>query len=240
MRFLLVVLATVPVFAAADPSQFAARVYRSSRGDTTPYRLFIPPNYAAKRSYPLVLWLHGAGGRGNDNEKQIAGGNSAGATVWTSPANQARHPAFVLAPQCPEGEMWTSRLRDLVDLVKEVQRTYNIDSRRLYVAGQSLGGYGTWALITAYPDMFAAAVPICGGGDETKAKVIATPVWAFHGELDRVVSVERSRTMVTAVRRAGGRAQLTEYKGADHVIWNRAFAEPKLLPWVFAQKLRTR
>jgi predicted peptidase len=101
-----------------------------------------------------------------------------------------------------------------------------------------MGGYGTWALITAYPDMFAAAVPICGGGDETKAKLVTTPVWAFHGELDRAVSVERSRTMVAAVRRAGGRAQLTEYEGDDHVIWNRAFAEPKLLPWVFAQKRR--
>lgn len=246
----LVILATLvlPGTSEAGTPGFVSRVYRNQRGDTMPYQLFVPANYDATRAYPLVLWLHGGGGRGRDNQKQMTDGNSVGATIWTSPRNQARYPAFVLAPQCPDGEMWTTirptveptaRLEDVVALVKQLQRTYKIDSRRLYVAGQSMGGYGTWALIAAHPGMFAAAVPICGGGDEAKAKRLTTvAVWAFHGELDRAVRVERSREMVAAVQRAGGRARLTEYKGVGHVVWDVAFAEPRLLPWVFAQQRR--
>lgn len=210
-----------------------------------PYRLFVPPGYDRGRTYPLVLWLHGGGGRGSDNRKQISEGNSIGATVWTLPRNQARFPALVLAPQCPEGEMWTTigpnvrptpRLLDVMALLKQLQREYRIDPARIYVAGQSMGGFATWALLAEYPKTFAAAIPICGGGDEKSApKMKGIPIWAFHGELDRAVSVERSRRMVAAVVRAGGKARLTEYKGVDHVVWNRAFSDPKLLPWVFAQ-----
>jgi predicted peptidase len=113
----------------------------------------------------------------------------------------------------------------------------NYDRARTYPLVQSMGGYGAWALIAEYPDLFAAAVPICGGGDTAKAtRMKNVPVWAFHGELDRAVPVERSREMVAALRRAGGRVRYTEYKGADHVVWNLAFGEAELLPWVFAQR----
>ena len=194
----------------------------------------------------IVLWLHGGAGRGNDNEKQITGGNSAGAGVWAAPANQSRYPAFVVAPQCPEGETWTTgstrveptpRLRQAVELLDELRKAYSIDPQRLYLAGQSMGGYAVWALLATYPDMFAAAIPICGGGDVSQArKMTQVSIWAFHGELDRSVSVERSREMVVAVKRLGGTVRYTEYKGADHVVWSLAFAEPALLPWVFAQR----
>lgn len=229
--------------------EFERRTYASANGGSMPYRLFVPTGYGeTNRRYPLVLWLHGGEGRGNDNEKQIAGGNDAGATVWIQPRNQARFPAFVLAPQCPEGEMWTTagltvrptpRLMDVIDLLRKLEREYRIDPARIYVAGQSMGGFAVWSLVTAYPRMFAAAVPICGGGDEALAeRLVGTPIWAFHGELDRAVSVERSRSMVAAVVKAGGRARLTEYKGAGHTVWQQAFADPELLPWVFEQNRR--
>ena len=211
-----------------------------------PYRLFIPEGYDGRKRYPLVLWLHGGAGRGDDNLKQISGGNVIGSHVWALPENQSRHPCFVVAPQCPADGFWaatdtakpTRHLRLTLELLEDLQRTFSVDARRLYVAGQSLGGFGTWAVISLRPNMFAAAVPVCGGGDESAApKLTGTPVWAFHGERDEAVSVERSRRMVAAVRRAGGEPKYTEYKGAGHVIWDRVFREPELLSWVFAQKL---
>lgn len=233
--------------AAAGRDTFRAMVFKSRGGATMPYRLFIPRGYDPSRKYPLVVWLHGGEGTGRDNLRQISGGNRVGSHVWTTPANQARHPSFVVAPQASEEESWVTRdltkpsgqLRMTPELVEELQRTYSIDAGRVYVAGQSAGGFGTWSLISERPDVFAAAVPVCGGGDESKAAAAArTPVWAFHGEEDEAVPVERSRRMVAAVKRAGGSPRYTEYAGEGHVIWEKVFGEPELLPWVFAQRRR--
>jgi len=229
-------------------ARFEARVFANARGETLPYRLFVPADHESGKKYPLVLWLHGGGGRGSDNRRQLAEGNASGATVWARPENQDRFPAFVLAPQCPPRRMWTTIGRDVeisdplrlvVELLAQLSKDFNIDASRLYVAGQSMGGFGAWALVTEHPGMFAAAVPVCGGGNEARAKrAAAVPVWAFHGELDKAVSVERSRGMVAAIRRSGGRPRYSEYKGGEHVIWDRVFSEPELLPWVFAQRIR--
>lgn len=230
---------------AAQGSGFVPRTYQNARGETMPYRLFIPRGYDRRRQYPLVLWLHGGAGRGGDNLKQISGGNTAGSHVWASPGNQSRNPCFVLAPQCPDGEMWasvetpepTGQLRLVLELLRELEATFSLDTRRLYVTGQSLGGFGAWALVSELPDKFAAAIPVCGGGDERAAsRLTRVSIWAFHGEKDESVSVERSRKMIAAVRRAGGAPRYTEYKGAGHVIWDRVFAEPELLTWAFAQR----
>lgn len=228
-------------------STFNAKTWRAPDGSVLPYRLFVPPRYDARQHYPLVLWLHGGGGRGRDNVKQITEGNSIGASVWTTEANQASYPSIVVAPQCPEGEMWTTigenvrstvHLRRVMALLDVLQRTYSIDRRRIYVAGQSMGGFATWALLAEYPNRFAAAIPICGGGDESQAARLASvPIWAFHGDLDRAVSVDRSRRMIAAVRRAGGTPRYTEYKNVDHVVWNLAFNDRRLIPWLFARKL---
>ena len=244
----LLALATSAGSAIADPDdtqRFQAHVFRNARGQTLPYRLFVPAGYDAAKKYPLVLWLHGGGGRGSDNVGQLAEGNAPGVKAWAKPENQARFPSFVVAPQCPRGAMWTSignaveisdPLRLVVELLAQLSKDFSIDADRLYVAGQSMGGFATWALLAAYPDRFAAAVPVCGGGDERHAPRLArVPIWAFHGELDEAVSVERSRRMVAAVRRAGGKPRYTEYKGVGHFVWHQAFAEAELLPWVFAQ-----
>ncbi|MCA1612745.1 MAG: prolyl oligopeptidase family serine peptidase [Acidobacteria bacterium] len=233
--------------AGAGRATFRAMVFKSRGGATMPYRLFIPRGYDPARKYPLVVWLHGGEGTGRDNLKQISGGNRVGSHVWVTPANQAKYPCFVVAPQASEDESWvtrdltkpTSQLRMVPELIEKIEETYSIDAGRVYVAGQSAGGFATWGVISERPDMFAAAVPICGGGDESKAAaLVQTPVWAFHGEKDEAVPAERSRRMIAALKRAGGSPRYTEYAGADHVIWEKVFSEPELLPWVFAQRRR--
>lgn len=209
-----------------------------------PYRLFVPRGYNKRKKYPLVLWLHGGAGRGNDNLKQISGGNTVGSHVWTQPENQSEHSCFVVAPQCPDDELWasldtakpTGQMRLVLELLQTLGRTFSVDARRLYVAGQSMGGFGTWSVVSQHPRMFAAAIPVCGGGNETEAsKLTQMPIWAFHGETDEAVSVGRSRKMIAAIRLAGGMPKYTEYESAGHVIWDKVFGEPELLSWVFAQ-----
>ena len=120
--------------------------------------------------------------------------------------------------------------------IKEIIKKYPIDTKRIYVYGQSMGGFATWEIICRYPDMFAAAVPVCGGADETQAKKIAKiPVWIFHGKLDPVVNVERSRNMFVALKQAGGKPKYTEYPKVKHNAWSYSYS-PKLFEWMFSQK----
>ena len=252
LGFLLFLTALLTVSCAAQErpqpaatKTFEAKIYEKN-GKRMPYRLFVPAGYDRNKKYPLVVWLHGGAGRGNDNERQIVEGNRLGATIWTTPENQSKNPTFVLAPQCPEGEWWANndseakpskQLETVVELLKDLQKQYAIDADRLYVAGQSLGGYGTWSIITEYPEMFAAAIPLCGGGNASRAKnLVNVPIWAFHGELDQAVKASESRAMIEAIKKAGGNPKYTEYKGVGHAVWHQAFAEPELLNWVFAQK----
>lgn len=221
------------------------KVYKSSRGQSLPYRLFIPLHYDQKKKYPLVLYLHGGGGRGNDNLKQIDGGNGYLVDFFTSDETQARYPSFVVAPQSPM-EGWieadsitpTRYLHLVYDLIGELQRMYNIDEARIYVAGQSMGGFGTFAIISEYPRTFAAGVALCGGGDQTKvARLTNVPLWVFHGAKDDSVPVERSRTIVAAIKNAGGaKVKYTEYSDIGHIIWPSVVKETELLPWLFTQR----
>ena len=222
-----------------------AKVYKGLHGRTMPYRLFVPENYTGQKRYPLVLFLHGGGGRGDDNLKQIQGGNGFIIDLLIKPESQAKFPCFVVAPQSPQQEGWieydsitpTEQLQLVLELIGHLERSFSIDSNRLYVLGQSMGGFGTFAIITMQPGMFAAAVPVCGGGDESKAsKIAGVPIWAFHGEQDEAVKVERSRNMIAAITKAGGKPKYTEYKGEGHLIWSKVVNEPELLPWMFTQK----
>ena len=256
--WILVALVGLPVSCAAEQraelervgrrnvERFEARTYRHARGQMMPYRLFVPAGYDAHKKYPLVLYLHGGGGRGDDNVKQVMEGNGAIINLLTKPETQEKYASIVVAPQCPEGELWTTldehvkptkHLLLVLDLLAELQKEFSIDAGRIYVAGQSMGGYGSWALVAERPSMFAAALPLCGGGDTAKAaQFVRTPVWAFHGERDESVRVELSRRMVAAIREAGGQPRYTEYKGEGHVIWNKVAGEPELVAWFFAQK----
>lgn len=229
---------------------FAAKEYVNESGDTLLYRLLQPETVKAGRRYPLVLFLHGSGERGRDNARQLIWG----AGTFIDQKNRRRYPAYVVAPQCPEGERWVevhwaldhhempeqpSRNMQLVmELLEELQRDFPVDARRLYVTGLSMGGYGTWDLISRMPDSFAAAVPVCGGGDEKQAeKLKDIPVWVFHGADDTTVPPERSRNMVNAIKNAGGtKIRYTEYPDVGHGSWKPAYADPELLRWMFRQK----
>jgi predicted peptidase len=222
----------------------APKIFKTARGETLPYRLSIPQHYDQKKKYPLVVYLHGGGGRGNDNQKQIDGGNGYLIDLFTSDETQTRYPSFVVAPQSPV-EGWikddlitpTHYLQLVYELIGELQRTYNVDAARVYVAGQSMGGFGTFAIISEHPRTFAAGVALCGGGDQAKvARLTNVPIWVFHGAKDESVDVERSRTIVAAIRSAGGKVRYTEYPDTGHIIWPSVVKETELLPWLFTQR----
>lgn len=223
---------------------FAAREYQSAAGLRLPYRLYVPPHAGAKRALPMIVYLHGSGGAGSDNRKQISGGNTNGTRIWISPATRERHPAYVLAPQLPEASTWHStadapapHVEVLVELLDELRSEFAIDAGRIYVVGQSLGGYGAWDLIARYPDLFAAAVPLCGGGDSRRVlSARSVAIWAFHGARDQTVPVMRSRELVAALRRVNSSVRYTEYPDVGHDVWIRAFAESDLADWLFAQR----
>jgi predicted peptidase len=220
---------------------FVARLYRNGP-EAMPYRFFVPSGYDHQKKYPLIVWLHGAGGAGHDNLRQISGDQIPGTRTWTKPDNQMRYPAFVLAPQSPG--RWADGSKDalsaplllVVGILDSLKSQFNIDPLRIYLAGQSDGGYGVWELITKRPELFAAAIPLCGGGDPARAaRVVKLAIWAFHGDADETIPVTASRQMIAAIKRAGGRPRYTEYRGTGHDIWTRAFAEPELIDWLFAQ-----
>ncbi|MDZ7370491.1 MAG: prolyl oligopeptidase family serine peptidase [candidate division KSB1 bacterium] len=258
--------------------KFRRRVH-TYQGTTIPYRLCFPDFYDPTQRYPLVLALHGAGERGNDNQIHIELHRLA--TSWADSTNQKKYPCFVVAPQCPADNRWvdsdwatgyyrisetpvSNELLAVVDLLDSLVAAYSVDVDRLYVTGLSMGGYGTWDLITRWPDKFAAAVPMSGGGDSTRAdRIKHLPIWAFHGQVDNTVPPQGSRQMIEALERrgrqavythckvndctgmsddeiaaaiAGGATLLyTEWKGKSHVMWAESYDYPYLFPWVFAQ-----
>jgi predicted peptidase len=238
----LLLSAALPCAAQDVVDGFIARTYRNGSRQTTPYRLFVPPSYEKDKQYPLVLWMHGAGGAGTDNLAQISGDQINGTHTWTRPQNQAKYPAFVLVPQSPTN--WVSsgldrlspEMLSVLAILDAVRMEFNIDARRIYVAGQSDGGVGTWNVIMQRPDLFAAAIPLCGGGDSAGAYRIANmPIWAFHGARDAVIPVVESRKLIAAIRKVGGHPRYTEYRNVGHDVWIPAFAEPDLVGWLFAQ-----
>ena len=242
-RLALLMLMAVVQGAPPRAEVLVAKVFHAADGRTMPYRLFVPENYSAERKYPLVLYLHGGGGRGSDNRKQIEGGNGYLVDPFVSAAAQAKHACIVVAPQS-SNMGWvdydsitpTDQLDLVLELLQQLERTYRIDTDRRYVLGQSMGGFGTFAILDMRPELFAAAMPICGGGVEAKAARIAhVPIWVFHGDQDEVVPVRRSREIVAALTQAGGKPRYTEYKGEGHLIWSNVVREPERLEWLFAQ-----
>jgi len=225
---------------------FLARSYHSPGGETMQYRLFVPPGYDAARKYPIVLWLHGAAGRGSDNLLQISAGNYPGTHVWTSPEIQAKDPVFVLVPQVENTKTWSRphvntnvpvSLRLALEILNAVEKKYSIDRDREYVAGQSMGGEGVWAALATARGRFAAAIALCGYGfDEQVAPDAKVPVWIFQGDADPIVSVERAREWVAALRKAGGSPKYTEVPGVGHNVWEKAFADPEAAKWLLSQK----
>lgn len=180
----------------------------------------------------MIVWLHGAGGVGTDNLRQISGDQVPGTRLWTTPKNVARHPAFLVAPQSTG--RWFS-LSIVPDLIEALQAEFPIDVNRVYVVGQSMGGQAAWDLVVSHPTMFAAGIFVAstGAAPRTARTLAGIPVWVFHGSNDAQVS--RTREMVEALRAAQGKPRYTEYPGMGHEIWDRVFKEPGLVEWLFAQ-----
>ena len=218
------------------------------------YRLLRPASVVGDgrdgHRYPLVLFLHGAGERGNDNLKQLKY-----LPTWLAdPALRKRHPCFVLAPQCRMDERWvdvswadekstpqpTTSTVDLAAATKALEETLvreAVDPARIYLTGLSMGGFGTWDLAARMPDRFAAILPVCGGGDDrVAARIAALPIWCFHGDADTAVPVDRSRIMIAAVKAAGGRPIYSELPGVGHDSWTPAYRDGFVLDWLFCQR----
>lgn len=242
--------------AAADElaelrAQTQKRTYRDAQGHTLLYRLYVPKDYSAKKQYALILFLHGAGERGSDNDRQLLHPDP---LRLVAKEIAQKHPALLVAPQCPTGQKWVDvnwwqkpyhhtpekpaeSMRLTLELMDALQKEFSIDPDRVYVTGLSMGGYGTFDALVRRPNYWAAAVPLCGGADDSRAKDFAhVPIWIFHGSKDGAVPVDRSRSVVEALKKAGGRPKYTEYEGAGHGIWRRAYAEPELPKWLFDQR----
>ena len=228
--FALLLLPAAPA-APPDSGPFQPGVFE----DKLPYRLASPPLTEGKR-YPLVLFLHGRGESGRDNRLQL----KHGAPLFVTPARLAANPAYILVPQCPGESYWGGPTLDrVIRLVRHLVDTRPIDPNRVYITGISMGGYGTWEALARYPGLWAAAVPVCGGGNPLSTiEMGKVPVWAFHGEADSVVPVTATRAMVARLKKAGGDVRYTEYPGVDHDSWTQTYANPEVLDWIFAQRRR--
>jgi predicted peptidase len=233
-------------------TRFEARTHESDW--VMPYRLFRPQ---ASGKLPLVVFLHGSGGLGDDNLKQMGLGNIFGTRVWALPDNQKKFPCYVVVPQTDRG--WVryapaspgdsvarvvpglgDGARLVFEIVDGLRRELVIDERRIYVTGQSMGGAGTWHMTAQRPRLFAAAVACCGSrtGDAAVDSV-GTPLWNFHGDADATVPPAVSRDRIAALRKAGGHPLATEYAGVGHNVWEWAYTEPALVSWVFSQRRAT-
>jgi len=239
LLFALIITAQISV--AQDFVEFDKLAYQTPQ-DTLPYRLLKPQEIKENQRYPLVVFLHGKGERGNDNIINLKYIN----IPFLNKKNRNEFPCYLVVPQCPATEEWTypdwyqephepiSTVMDLIDSLKKLQ---TIDSTRIYLTGLSMGGRGTWYLITRFPSTFAAAVPICGGGDPHQADNFKyIPIWAFHGARDETIHPDESRKMIKALKKLGGDPMYTEYKKTGHDSWTKAYQEPQLLPWLFSHR----
>ncbi len=239
---------TAAVLAQTAAELSIPKTFQSADGETLLYRIHVPENLPAGKKVPLVLFLHGAGERGEDNLAQLKHGVTD--LIRFSLTNGD---AIVLAPQCPAGMQWVNTnwsapshlmpsmpstpMKLTLLLLQETMAKLPVDPSRVYVTGISMGGYGTWDIIQRKPDLFAAAIPICGGADTTRARTIKDlPLWVFHGDKDGAVPVSRSRDMVKALQDCGAKVQYREYPNAGHDVWTRTYSDKAVLTWLFAQR----
>ena len=199
------------------------------------YQIFGNPKWDPKKRYPLLISLHGSGQSGKDNQAQMGGVTD----IFTSAEHQAANPCFMVVPQCPDSAIgWSGNVADhLMTLLDDLCDKLPVDVNRLYLTGYSMGGFGCFSLATKYPAKFAAVVPLAGGGDAKNANVLKqTPLWAFHGDKDEMVPVERTRDVMKAITAAGGTAaKYDELAGQGHGIPGMVYARKDLSDWVFAQ-----
>ena len=251
-----VLVCASPLWARQPDTGFLNRTVAVD-GVTYKYQVFVPGNWNKKARWPVILFLHGYGEEGEDGLLQTDVGLAAAIrehVEW--------FPMVVVIPQCRKKDWWNNPAMEAqaLEALDQTMKEFKGDPQRVYLTGLSMGGYGTWALGSQNPHRFAALVPICGGihlppghdipnahntddsADPYTAiaqKIGNTPVWVFHGGADPTVPVTESRQMVAALKAVGGNVRYTEYPGVMHDSWDKAYAEPELIPWLLAQKLST-
>jgi lysophospholipase L1-like esterase len=237
--------------ANADPlANFAAKTYTDKDGNELLYRQQDPVTIETGKTYPLVLFMHGAGGRGNDNEGQLR--DAGMLDMLQAVGFRERFPCFFIAPQVPKGKRWVEvhwgldahdmpeqpgdQLRMALELVDGILKSHPIDPNRVYVTGLSMGGFGTWDALQRRPELFAAAYPVCGGADLAMApRMTKIPLWVWHGATDKVVKTQRSRDIVAALKAAGGNPTYSELADVGHNSWIQAYKHRRGWTWLFAQ-----
>jgi predicted peptidase len=235
----------------ADPALlFEPRQFAGADGKVLNYRLLKPKDFKPTGNYPLVIFLHGAGERGDDNKAQLVHGMK----EFCKPEWREKFRCYVLAPQCPSGQKWadidwstpevmlpekiSSSLELTFQVVDQMLEDSAIDKTRIYLTGLSMGGYGTWDGLARRPKFFAAAMPICGGGDPKTAELIKdVPIACFHGAQDKVVTPDKSRKMIEALRACGSKPVYVEYENAGHDSWTDTYSSEDNIQWLFDQRL---
>ena len=252
MRSLIFLLLLNLIVLPLQAQRYKKKTFTTRGQYTLPYRILYPKDYKkTQQDYPLFIFLHGSGERGDDNKAQLTHGSQ----LFID--SLAKYPAIVVFPQCPKEGYWAEvewndngkdikfpfyekgrpSLEMVIALMDELKATERIDEERLYLGGLSMGGFGTFDLLARLPNTFEAAIPICGGGNPLLAPLYAanTRLWIFHGDADSVVPVDLSRKMYNALKEAGADVKYTEYPGVDHNSWDNAFAEPGFFEWLFRE-----
>jgi len=248
------ILSLVPFTVAAQEQEVFKKEHYIKGTDSLNYRILFPKDFSKDKKYPVVLFLHGAGERGDDNEAQLTHGSD----LFLE--NREDFPAIVIFPQAPKDDYWakvevkrdsmpfqfkfknkettTTSLQLVMELMDAIIQEEFVNTNRIYVGGLSMGGMGTYEIVYKRPKMFAAAFAICGGANPEIAEAYPADfnIWIFHGKKDDVVFPKYSEAMARAINHYGGNAKLSLYPEDNHNSWDSAFAEPNLLPWLFSQK----
>jgi predicted peptidase len=231
---LIVTVLTSPIFAQEGKTGFLNRVFKDAEGESK-YVVYVPKDYRKDKAYPVILFLHGSGESGTDGIKQTQVG------LGKAIKSIESFPFLVVFPQSHE-RTWKADSKDgkrAMAILAEVEKNWKVDAKRVYLTGLSMGGYGTWSLAAAHPTRWAAIAPVCGGGNPADAaKIKSIPVWCFHGDADKAVSVEKSRAMIKALKDVGAEPKYDEYPGVGHNSWDRAYATKELYSWMLAHSTK--
>jgi predicted peptidase len=244
-----------PFLAQAQTNSVFDRGSFINKTDTLAYRILFPKKFDPSKKYPLIIVLHGAGERGNDNDAQL----KYGPKLFLNDTIRQNYPAIVVFPQCPNTSFWcnakveqnaagkfifnfreggepTTAMHALLGLVDQMLDKPFINKKQVYIGGLSMGGMGTLEILRRKPNTFAAAFAICGGDNTNNVNKYAkkVPLWIFHGQKDSVVPFDHSQVVVDALKAAGAQPKFTIYPNDDHNSWDDAFAETQLIPWLFA------
>jgi predicted peptidase len=237
----LVIAVAVAVTAPAADTGFIDKTFKDSSGVEHKYVVFVPHDYKKDKPTPTILFLHGAGETKQKEGAKPKTTPKMPVEVGIGPAIKKREKTFpflTIIPQAPRFG-WgagTDGGKLALAILEEVEKNYNVDKKRIYLTGLSMGGMGTWSLAMAMPDKWAAIVPICGRGDVKSAdKIKDLPCWAFHGDADTAVPVSGSRDMIEAIKKAGGDPKYTEYPKVGHNSWDRAYGTDELYEWLLKQ-----